>query len=690
MDSDWSFASGMQWTDEEVEALAKNGQAPHIFNHLRRIAEMYTSQMSGKAPKWQVSPRLAASRHVAAVLSEILSFIWEESHGNIILQQVINDMIIRGTGCLGVAFDQMADYGRGDIRLRYVSPMTVFWDPSTRDILGRDAEHVVNSQLVGKSRLAQMYPEHAKLIEACSPDLMDEDYQAHVNSNPLGLHGFADGDRKKEDRQVLRLIDRFTKITAPYLLITDPITGESVDLIPKSDEAKARDMVARIDAELRKASPNSPGLSVPVQEVNVCRVRQVTSITSRAEARTSYAKNGVPGGEILVDQVLPISEYPLVPIFNGGTFSGNPFPASEVRDLKGPQEFVNKMFSLLTKSATGTASGGQWMVHEESGATEEIEEKGSLPNAIIKWSGSPELEPKKTPPSPMPQGHFALIEKAEQIMDSVSGMFAGLQGEGGGDRESARIRAIRQEESGKRPDLKLRGIEAAISLLGGVAVEMVQSFYTGRKVFHISDTAGKMRELVLDSGANAMDLDGQRIYGSVNVGAYGVQVTPGSTRPTNRQSKLSEALEFKALGLVDTAAVAEMLDDPMLAEAAARMSESARYEQQIQQLDDQVRSLDRKLQIQETENTNARKSVEVAQFQATLEKKLTAFERRLMTMEKNVGVEAGRAIDAARRAQSDAVSATEAEQAQAPPPDAEIPEPIQRPIPERISNDPAR
>ena len=62
MDSDWSFSSGMQWSEEEVEALAKNGQAPHIFNHLRRIAEMYTSQMSGRSPKWQVSPRLAASR----------------------------------------------------------------------------------------------------------------------------------------------------------------------------------------------------------------------------------------------------------------------------------------------------------------------------------------------------------------------------------------------------------------------------------------------------------------------------------------------------------------------------------------------------------------------------------------------------------------------------------------------------
>lgn len=682
MDEDWAFASGMQWTEEEVEALARAGQAPHIFNHLRRIAEMYTAQMSGKAPKWQVSPRLAASRGVAAILSEILGYVWEESHGGIILQQVITDMIIRGTGCLGVSFDQTADFGRGDIRMRYVSPMTVFWDPSTRDILGRDAEHVVNSQLVAKSRLAQMYPEKAKLIEKCSPDLMDEDYQSHTNSNPLGLMGYADGDRRKEDRQVLRLIDRFTKVMTPHLLVLDPITGESVDLFPKTEEKRAREMVARMDVALRAANPNSPGLDIPVQEVQVTRIRQVTSITSQASSRLVRSSTGQPGGEVLVDQILPISEYPLVPIFNGGTFAGNPFCASEVRDLRGPQEFVNKMFSLLTKSATGTASGGQWMVHEESGATEEVEAKGSMPNAIIKWSGSPELEPKKTPPSPMPQGHFALIEKAEQIMDSVSGMFAQLQGAGGGDRESARIRAIRQEESGRRPDLKLRGIEAALGTLGGVALEMIQSFYVGRKVFSISDTAGRMRDLILDSGANVMEFDGEAIYGSVNIGAYAVQVTPGSTRPTSRQSKLAEALEFKALGLIDTKAVAEMLDDPVLMESAQRMSESANYENTIKQLQDEIRDMSKALNIQENENTNARKAVEVAQFQATLEKKLTTFERRLMQMEKSVGIEAGRAIDAAKKAQQSAVSDVEQEQAAAPTPEADIPPAIQRPVPE--------
>ena len=672
MDDDWSFASGMQWTEAEVEELAKNGQAPHIFNHLRRISEMYTAQMSGRAPRWQVSPRLAASRNVAAILGEILGYIWETSSGNIILQQVINDMIIRGTGCMACVYDQQADYGRGDIQLKYVSPMTVFFDPATRDILGRDAEHIVNSQLVSKTRLAQMFPGHAKIIESAGVDFTDEDYRTHVNANTLGVMGYADGDKKKSERQVLRLIDRFTRITEPHLIILDPVTGESVDLIPKREEKRVRALVEQMDAALRAENPDSPGLEIPVQEVQVPRIRQVTSITTRARGNYGSARRNA-SGEILADQVLPISNYPIVPIYNGGTFAGNPFPASEVRDLRGPQEFVNKMFSLLTKSATGTASGGQWMVHEESGATEEIEEKGSLPNAIIRWSGSPELQPQKTPPSPMPQGHFALIEKAESIMDSVSGMFAQLQGMSGGDRESARVRAIKQEESGRRPDLKLRAIESAISCLGGVTVEMVQSFYRGRKVFSISDTAGRMRDLMVDGGANVMELDGNRIYGSINIGAYAVQVTPGSTRPTNRQSKLAEALEFKALGLVDTQAVAEMIDDPILMESASRLSESANYEGKIQELSESLQAAERKLAIQETENINARKSVEVAQFQGLLEKKLTTFERRLMQMEKSVGIQAGRTIDAAKQAQTAAQAETRATQAQAPAPQSQQP-----------------
>ena len=112
------------------------------------------------------------------------------------------------------------------------------------------------------------------------------------------------------------------------------------------------------------------------------------------------------------------------------------------------------------------------------------------------------------------------------------------------------------------------------------------------------------------------------------------------------------------------------------------MSESANYENTIKQLQDEIRDMSKALNIQENENTNARKAVEVAQFQATLEKKLTTFERRLMQMEKSVGIEAGRAIDAAKKAQQSAVSDVEQEQAAAPTPEADIPPAIQRPVPE--------
>ena len=90
MEEDWEFARlGMQWTEDEVQALKANGQAPIVVNQLRRIVEQYIAMMAGRAPRWRVVPRVAGATEVANILSDLLSYNWDISGGDLILQQVI-------------------------------------------------------------------------------------------------------------------------------------------------------------------------------------------------------------------------------------------------------------------------------------------------------------------------------------------------------------------------------------------------------------------------------------------------------------------------------------------------------------------------------------------------------------------------------------------------------------------------
>lgn len=656
MEEDWEFARlGMQWTEDEVQALKANGQAPIVVNQLRRIVEQYIAMMAGRAPRWRVVPRVAGATEVANILSDLLSYNWDISGGDLILQQVIGDSLIRGVGAAMAYMDPNSDYGRGDIKIAYVHPRTLYFDPSMRDPLAKDSEHAIISQLISKSRLAQMYPSRVADIEKAGIDHTDEDYVATSKAPADGQYGWAAGDKLKRSREQLRVIDRYTKILMPHLMVMHPVSGDPIDLVPKHEEKRIKELIDLTNLAIKAQYPEARDISIDqyeIRELNVPRIRQVVSMTTDPN-ENNYTRR-LPGGAVLTDQILPISRYPVVPFYN--IFCGNPFGIGEARDLRSVQEFVNKMFSLLVKSATGIASGGQWIVPKESGAMEEVEEKGSMPNAIIGYAGGPQNAPVKTAPGNLPAGHFNLIAKAEEIMDSVSGMSAQLQGAPIGDRESAALRGMRNAEATRRPDQKLKGVEMGLSELGQVVLEMDQRFYVDKKIFHISDTAGDLLQMSIDprgqNGPMLTGLDGDAIYGSINVGAYQVKVSPGSTRPTNRIERLEESLKLRQMGLADAQAVAEYIDDPKLKASALRLNEISQLQQQIQAQETQLSELKKRASVAENESLNARKAVDIAQHNAQLETLEAAFKRRLDGIEKRVAIMAGTMtgkMDAERR-----------------------------------------
>lgn len=657
MADDWAFARhGRHWTDAEIAELATNGQAPIVFNHAGRILEQYAARVAGRVAQSTVLPRVAGTIELAEVLGDILKYIYHISRMTTLSPAVVMESLGRGSSNAFVYFDQNADYGRGDVVIGHPSAFEILWDPSLRDPLGETAEHVLVSGLRAKALLAQQYPEHREAIESAAPDYHDEDYQSIDRGSPLNQRGWAWGDTIRRNRDQVRFICRYTRILQEHLMLEDPLTGDAMALLPATEEREARRMAAEWDAMIGREFPDSAGVEIPIRRVNVWRVREVKSLTTvgtRSKRKSDY------GGYLIEDRVVPISRYPIVPFFNN--FDGSPFSQSEVRILKSPNEFFNKMMSLGVKQATGLASGGKVLVHEGSGAYEEMQQKAGKPNAVIRWRGEqPWQKPELMPPAPFSEAPITLAQLAQRFMDSTSGMFQELQGAGGEARESARLRSIRNEESSQRPDQKLKAIEAAWGVVGEVAIEMAQAAYRGPKVFSISDTANEIRTMAVNqAGPNGARVhrtfSGREVMGSLNAGRYGVVVAPGSTKPTSRGERFEEAITLRTAGVpIPNDVILEAWDHPKAREVAARMGEMEQMGQKIQQLQQQLEESERRRITAETETDRARRAKELEQTRGDLETLMAQFKARLTTIESRVESGAVRAQADIRIAQADA------------------------------------
>lgn len=665
MADDWAFARhGRHWTDPEIAELAANGQAPIVFNHAGRILEQYTARVAGRLPQMTVLPRVAATIEIAEVLGDVLKYIQHISRLGVTGPEIVMEMLGRGSSNALVYWDPNADSGRGDVVIAHPSSLECMWDPSLRDPLGETAEHAVVSGLRAKTLLAQQYPEHREAIESAAPDYHDEDYVSIDRGSPANQRGFAWGDIGRRNRDQVRVIDRFTRILQDHLLLEDPLTGEAMALLAATEEKTARELAADWDAMIRREFPDSAGVEIPIRKVGVWRIREVTSLTTSAGISR---RGGDYGGYLLTDRVLPISRYPLIPFFNN--FDGSPFSQSEVRILKSPNEFFNKMMSLGVKQATGLASGGKVLVHEDSGAYEEMQQKAGKPNAVIRWRGDQEWQrPSLMAPAPFSEAPISLASLAQRFMDSTSGMFQELQGAGADSRESARLRAIRNEESSQRPDLKLRAIEAAWAVVGEVAIEMAQTAYRGPKVFSISDQAAEIRSMTVNQAGPRgtrvhRTFDGREVMGSLNTGRYGVVVAPGSTKPTSRAERFEEAMTLRTMGAVDNLAVLETWDSPKAREIAGRMSEIAQAQQAVQGLQGQLQESERRRFVAENETARARERTELEQLRGDIETELARFKTELGAMRQAVErgvVRAEAEIRVAEGAARNAIRAAEA------------------------------
>ena len=597
---DSEFRAGAQWTKSQIDTLKSRNQSPVVVNCIHNAVEQAKALLTTNKPRFQATGRDDSDVKTARVISDIMEWIWDNSNGNIILKQAIDDYYVKGMGCIMAYPDMNADFGKGEVMLKSVDPMDVFIDPSSRDTFAQDANHIMIAKKIMESQLLLQYPDYEELIKEAENTSLLEDYSTsrdHSDYNQqIGPYNKGNSRGNHDKDRELEVVERFTKVKMPMIRVYDPYEprehiftkeayeqylkrpafvmkkrsiDEPIYLTSKEDVERANKVyeefngmyheyqdpqtgeVIQLKGEEQAGSvPNSTTQIIPISILDLVQDKliQVTEIKcDRVRCVITV------GDKLIVDYIKPIEFYPIIPLMNH--HDRNPFPQSDVRLVKGLQEYINKVRSLIIAHAS-SSTNVKLLIPRGSVDKRNLEQEwAKAGTAVVEFD--PELgQPIVAGPVPLPNELYNNEREAKADIERILGIYALMQGDQGGSPQTYKGTIALDEFGQRRIRSKKDDTEGFLNQLGRVIVQLAQWVYTEEKTIRIiqpnrSPKDVEVNQLVFDDFSN-------EILGRINditVGKYDIQVVSGSTMPSNRWARFEYYKELFSMGVIDQTAV---------------------------------------------------------------------------------------------------------------------------------------
>ena len=669
--SDWAkqasedaeFRAGKQWSDKQVKSLRARAQEPLVVNVIHPAVEQAKAMLTANAPKFQSTGRDNSDTEVGRVFSDLMAWVWDISNGNTELKQAIDDYYVKGMGVMVAYIHPEADFGKGEVFIKSVDPLSVYFDADSQDPFCRDASNIIIAKRMTEKELIEIYPEFEDNIK-------ESTQTSHINEeseNRFGLmkedvlpksrkQGMLDIDFERE----LEVFERYTKVKIPYYRVFDPLSNDEklltdpqyaeyreepaviltvsggeqqifTDQMNVSKFMAIHDEVGKVyhleldpmtgqptpvaGRENENSIPNSytaidpivkgeliDNEKIMVNKVMVTNIKQCISV----------------GDEYLYSVVLPIEDYPVVPIMNN--HHRNPYPISDVRTVRGLQEYINKLRSLIVAHAS-SSTNVKLLIPRGSMNKKQLEEEwGRAGTAVIEFD--PELgQPIVAGPVPLPNELYKNEADAKADIERILGIYTFMQGDVGSAPQTFKGTVALDEYGQRRIKSKKDDIEYSLNQLARAVVGLMQYVYTSEKVIRLMQPNNKPKEVRINQ--NIYDeISGHLMekLNDISVGKYDIIIVSGSTLPSNRWARFEYYMQLYQSGLIDQIEVLKQTDVADMEGVLERAGQMQKLMQQVQQQEEQIKKLEGDLQTAQRESIHDRKRVEVKEFEKKLAK----------------------------------------------------------------------
>jgi len=654
---DDEFRNNQQWKSNHVSILEKRAQSPIVDNVVHPSVEQAKAMLTANKPKFQSTGRDDSDTKVGRIFSDIMSYIWDKSNGNVELKQIVDDYYVKGMGVMQVYSDPMADFGRGEVCFHSVDPFDVYIDPNASDTFCRDASNIMIAKIFTEPQLIDLYPQTAEMID----DMTQSKNERYPSTNRSGqldqkIGPTRDNAYVSEDKYY-EVIDRYQKVKLPYYHIMDTVINQEY-IFNEQDFAEYSEQPAII-------MTTSKGTQYITEKKSVDELIAIHEATGgtyhymmdmqtgqpsimpgpeHAEAipdsqtELSITKKGllmlegvivsnevivdrirrilIAGGKLLYDYILDIEDYPIVTLMN--RHNRNPYPMSDVRFVKPIQEYINKITSLIIAHAS-SSTNTKLLIPRGSMNRKQLEEEWSRAGTgVIEFD--PELgTPIVAGPIPLPNELYKNREDAKQSIYHILGIHPLQGGDPGSAPQTYKGTVAIDEYSQRRIKSKLDDIDEALNQIGKVVIQLIQQTYTDQKIIRIMKPDGRMSEVTLNQPVYD-DLTNE-IIGRVNdvtVGNYDLIVVSGSTLPSNRWARFDYYMQLYQSGIIDAQEVLEQTEVADTEGVLERTSIIQKQQQMIAQLEEELKNVKGDLQTASRESVHDRKRVELEKFKTKL------------------------------------------------------------------------
>jgi len=646
---DKEFRMGKQWTKEQMKVLKSRGQAPIVVNRLHPAVETAKAMLTANRPSFRCSPREDSDRKVANVMSNLLSYVYDISDGRNVVRNAIDDYYVAGLGYIMAYQDPMADNGKGEVKFKDLDPFDVYVDPNSRDRLFDDAESIIVSRLFTQDQANQMYPNYEKKIKNAGGSY--DDNRPITNRTSDTDIQFPEDVGQMPEKNYVRGFERYYKTTVEKYRVFEKFSGKeslmneeeylgtylakvaySVQGKIVADETSARGLVEQAKQQIMQQHQQKsqqmqqqgydpetipkPQAPPQVEQIPYIELVKTGHISAVAVTVRRICQSVIIGDTLLYSRILPCEYYPIIPICNVHTRT--PYPVSDIRMVKGMQEFINKTRSLIIAHAT-TSTNTKILVPEGSVDMNDFENKWAQPGVAIPYDPT-DGPPVPIQPTPLPNELYHNENTAKSDIDHCLGLYEMMMGNASAAPQTYKATISLDEFGQRKIKSKLADIESSLTRLGVVCISLIQQLYTQEKIFRLVNPNNSMNEYVINKRLYDDKSGETHVINDMTRGKYDVIVVAGSTLPSNRYAELEFYMDAYSKGIVDKTEVLKKTEVFDMEGVLKRTDAVGQLQGQLKQAQQEIKKLRGDLQTRDRESVNLRKKVEVEKFKTSLDK----------------------------------------------------------------------
>lgn len=656
---DKEFVNNVQWKVEDATALENANQPVVVNNEIKPARDQVVGQLTDHDPRWLAAPRENSDASMAGKISDLASYIWDKSKGNMHFRKAVEDFEDTGLFVLHTYYDPEGDMGKGEIRICRIPTDDIYLDPRTNWRNAQNSEDIFLGTILSEEEVRSRYIDY----DFTNSIPYDYDMRTYGSGSIQEGQVFKPDFIMSQNKHYYRVIDKYTRIKAKMFWIYDP-NSDYETVLDKMQYVQFGDKPAIIavrqgseqtitkEVDIRKYmaimqqygttffqysdgsiaagyETNRPSVNQQGQVIHpipgsTTQLRIVTMGDLLREGKIKWQivrvdrikRQMVIGEKLYKSVIMPISDYPF-----GITMlhhTDTPFCYGDARITRPIQEQINKISSIII-SYNMNITSVRAFIEKNSMDKEQIKERwGKAGFELFEYQSELGAAPIIVQLTQMSNAFYLQLDRLKMLILRIYGAYPEQEGQMSAPPQTLGGTMLLDEAGLRRSASKLKLIESALNDLGGVIAEMIPFVYSERKLVRILLPNGATR----DANFNQQVQEGEvtTIKNDLTVNRYDLIMQSGSTLPSNRAARFNALLKMWELKAIkDPTPLLRETDLPDVDEIIKNESLINQAEQTIMQLQQTIKTLGGNLQTKTREKVHADEKAMLAKTKSDLD-----------------------------------------------------------------------